>query len=67
MCDAAAKTVDTIPGLVIDKARGILLVEATKRFQIMGVVILYTERFKDQIGIAIAELFFGLLDQFPCN
>lgn len=67
MRDAAAEAVDAIPCLIINKAWRIFLVKAAEGFQIVGVVILYAERFKDQFGIAVAELFFGLLDQFPCN
>lgn len=64
MRDAAAETVDTMPGLVVDQTGRVLLMKAAERFQIMGIIVLYAERFKDQFRVAVAEHFFGLLDQF---
>lgn len=67
MCGAAAKTVNTMPSFIIDKAGGVFFVKTAKGFEVFRIIIRYAKRLKDQLGVAVTQLFFGKFDCFWLN
>lgn len=58
---------NTISSFIIDKAGGVFFVKTAKGFEVFRIIIRYAKRLKDQLGVAVTQLFFGKFDCFRLN